>query len=96
MPKVMEDINTLRKAGSYKDKEEVIADAFRTLLEKKPELRIKLAVEKYKSGKVSLNKAVEIAGVSPEEFKEILKERGIERDPNFLSESERQEALNQD
>lgn len=93
MPEVMKDVNALRKAGAYRNKEEFMEEAFRALLEKRPELRIELAVEKYKSEKVSLNKAVEIAGVSPEEFKEILKERGIKRKAGFLSEKERKERL---
>lgn len=52
-----------------------------------------LAVEKYRTGDVSLNRAAEIAGLSTEEFKDALAERGIKREPGFLSEDDRDEEL---
>lgn len=85
MAEITKNVEILRKAGIYKSKKEFMEKAFRALLEKKPRLKIELAIEKYKAGEASLNKAVEIAGLSPEEFKEILKERGIEKSPSFLS-----------
>lgn len=42
---------------------------------------------------MSLNRAAEIARYSPEEFKELLRERGIGRDIGFLDEDERDERL---
>lgn len=33
---------------------------------------IELAVEQFKTGDVSLNRAAELSGHSPEEFKEVL------------------------
>ena len=74
---VDEGINTLIHSGYFKDKEKLMDEALRTLLEVKPELRVEIAVELYKEKKVSLGRASEIAGVSQEGFKNILKSRGI-------------------
>lgn len=80
---VAEDVAILKRIA-YSSEKEVIEDALRALLEKEPELRVELAIKKFVSGKVSLNKASEIAGLSSEEFKEILKSRGIKRNASFL------------
>ena len=83
----------LQASGRYSSEEEFLQDAFRALLSKRPELRIELAVAKYRDGGVSLNRAAEIAGSSPEQFKETLSKRGIRRDAGFLSEADRNEKL---
>jgi len=62
-------------------------------LETRPELRTELAVKKYTDGTVSLNRAAEIAGVSPAEFKDVLRFRGVERDVEFLSSEDREGKL---
>jgi predicted HTH domain antitoxin len=90
---VEEDMELLRKTGRFGSEEEFLEEAFRALLKEKPELRIELAIERYKSGDVSLNRAIDIAGSSPEEFKEILAERGIVREAGFLSDNERESNL---
>jgi predicted HTH domain antitoxin len=89
------DAEILRESGGYGSQSEVLEDAFRALLKENPGLRVEFAVEKYKSGPVSLNRAAEIAGKSSEEFKEILEDRGIKRDIGFLSEEERETRLNE-
>lgn len=88
-----EDVEILRKTGNFGSREEFLEEAFRAFLKEHPELRVKLAVEKYRSESVSLNRAAEIAGLSTEEFKEKLAEHGVNRDPGFLSEEERDEEL---
>ena len=77
---VEKEINALIKANYYPSMSEAIKDAFRTLFEAKPNLRITSARLLYKNKEVSLSKAAEIAGVSIEEFKEILTAAGIERE----------------
>ena len=62
--------------GKYPNKE-VIKDALRALLRAKPELKKDVAIELYKKGVISLSRAAEIYGSNIEEFKELLKERGI-------------------
>jgi len=89
MLEVEEDMEFLQRSGRFGSDEEVLAEAFRALLRERPELRVDLAVEKYKTGDVSLNRAAEIAGTSAEEFKEILSDRGISRDLGFLSDYHR-------
>lgn len=93
MSEIKENIDLLRRSGRFSSEEEFLEEAFRALLEKRPELRIELAVERYKTGDVSLNRAAEIAGHSPEEFKRVLRERGIRRDVGFLDEDARDERL---
>ncbi|MCK4491640.1 MAG: UPF0175 family protein, partial [Candidatus Altiarchaeales archaeon] len=39
--------------------------------------RMLIAIELYKTGKASLTRAAEIAGIDFERFKEILKDRGV-------------------
>ena len=81
LPAIIEnEIRALIKYGYYGSVDEVVKDAFRTLLNAKPDLRIAAAVELYKEGEVSLGKAAEIAGVTTIEFKDILADRGIRRE----------------
>ncbi len=78
LPEVMiEEVNALVRSGIYSSKSDVARDAFRCLLEHKPELRTNAAIELYKEEKVSLGRAAEIAGTDFESFKNILADRGI-------------------
>jgi len=61
----------------YKSKDALVKDAFRALLNLKPDLKVEIAVELYLKEEVSLSKATEIAGMDIESFKEILKMRGL-------------------
>lgn len=90
---IRENIELLQKTGRFESEEELLEEAFRALLEKRPEIRVELAIEQYKSGNVSLNRAAELAGYSAEEFKQILRDRGVSRDVGFLSEDKREEQL---
>lgn len=72
-----DEINALLRMNIYGSKDEIIADAVRVLLESKPGLRVEIAVDLYKNRKVSLWRAAEIAGLSIEEFKEVLAARSI-------------------
>lgn len=67
----------LVRTGRYPNKRELIEDAIRTLLRAKPELKMDVAIELYKKSEVSLSKASEICGLYIEDFKELLKEKGI-------------------
>jgi len=70
-------IESLIRLNIYRDERSVMRDAFRALLELRPSLRIEHAVDLYKNREVSLWSAAEKAGVSLEEFKEILAGRGV-------------------
>lgn len=64
-------------AQLYPNEEAVIHDALRHLLRSRPELRIQLAIYRYRTQDISLAKAAELAGVSWAQMKNILSERDI-------------------
>lgn len=72
-----EEINALLRMNIYRSKEDIIADAIRALFESKPQLKVEIAVDLYKNEGVSLWRAADIAGMTMEEFKEILSGRGV-------------------
>ena len=81
IPPMMEkEIHALIETKYYPSIAEAVKDAFRTLFATKPSLKIISAVYLYSNNEVSISKAAEIAGVSIEEFKEILASRGVKRE----------------
>ncbi|MEA3459719.1 MAG: UPF0175 family protein, partial [Chloroflexota bacterium] len=78
MDSLIQRMETLVERGIFEDEESLLASAYRSLLTLRPELKIEIALSLYEREEVSLGRAVEIAGVSREEFKEILASRGIE------------------
>jgi len=83
-----EGINSLIRAGYYKDRETLLEDAFRTLLEVRPGIKIDMAIEMYRNERVSLARAAEIAGLGQEGFKNVIAQRGIKRIIHAPSKSE--------
>lgn len=80
LPSIIEkEIRALIKYGYYSSIDEAVKDAFRTLLNVKPDLKITAAIVLYREGEISLGKAAEMIGVSTIEFKDILADRGISR-----------------
>ena len=77
---VEKEIHALIETKYYPSISEAVKDAFRTLFATKPALKIISAVYLYSNNEVSISKAAEIAGVSIEEFKEILASRGVKRE----------------
>lgn len=78
IPELMKDeIDVLVESGEYSSRSDVMRDAFRTFLRKNPEKRVRITVELYKNGKVSLMRAAELAEMDLESYKEELEERGI-------------------
>ena len=77
---VEKEIRALIETKYYPSISEAVKDAFRTLFATKPALKIISAVYLYSNNEVSISKAAEIAGVSIEEFKEILASRGVKRE----------------
>lgn len=75
----------LVERGIFKDEESLLASAYRSLLTLRPGLKVEIALSLYEQEEVSLGRAAEIAGVSREEFKEILASRGTERKIPSLS-----------
>ena len=80
MPTMVEkEIHALVEAKYYSSISEAVKDAFRSLFAAKPALKIISAIYLYINNEVSISKASEIAGVSIEEFKEILASRDVKR-----------------
>ena len=61
----------------YRDEQEVIDEGVRYILRSHPEYRIEIAIKRYKEEAVSLGKAADLAGISLEEMKEVLRTRGV-------------------
>lgn len=76
---IEKEIEALIRAGYYTSKSEAVKDAFRTLLDTKPTLKLASAIELYKAREVSLSRAAEIAGMNIEDFKHVLSDRGVKR-----------------
>lgn len=71
------EIEILLEKKIYSDKNELLREAYRSLLRSKPHLKIEAAVGLYSQGEISFSKAAEIAGMNLEELKDELEERGI-------------------
>lgn len=63
--------------GKYPNKKEVHEDALRALLRSRPDLIRDIAIELYREHHISLSRAAELCGTHLEDFKALLKERGI-------------------
>jgi len=61
----------------YRDISEFLTDAVKTLMDARRDLRAAIACTLYEKDKISLGRAMEIAGVDIERMKEILVEQGI-------------------
>jgi len=64
-------------AGLYPNVGEALQDAVKTWLAVKPNIRLEVAVELFKSDEVTLERAAEIAGLNRWLFQDILTQRGV-------------------
>ncbi len=92
-PTIEMEMNALVRDGHYANLNEAIKDAFRTLLNVRPELRTSAVIELYKEGEISIGKAAEMVGVSTIEFKDILTGRGFTRNVSSRSKKELDEGV---
>ena len=65
-------------AGLYEDENAVVQDAVRALLSERPQLRLEVAIHRYRAEEISLAKAAALAGVPWERMREILLSRGVQ------------------
>ncbi len=63
--------------GLYGNEQDVIDDGIRHILRSHPEYKIEIAIKKYREEEASLGKAADIAGISLEDMKELLRTRGV-------------------
>lgn len=88
---IEEEMNLLTEKG-YMTEGELKREAYRALLRERKELRVSIAIERYKKEEdITLNRAAEIAGITTEEMKHILHERGITIRRGFTTTEEREE-----
>jgi predicted HTH domain antitoxin len=74
-----EEILVAPETGLYASESEFVAEAIRTLLAARPDVRLSIACKLYERGSVSLGKAAEVGGLDIEAMKEVLHRRGISR-----------------
>jgi predicted HTH domain antitoxin len=74
----MLQLQMLVDARLYPNLDAVLQDALRALLQEKPQLRVELALYRYRTEDLSLAKAAHLAGLSFESFKALLVQRGIQ------------------
>jgi predicted HTH domain antitoxin len=81
------------RSGIFSSRAEGVQEALATFFASKPQYRLEAALEMYRSGDVTLNRAAEIAGLSSIRFREVWRQRGgrqeIEIDAADLSEQAR-------
>ena len=74
-----EELAAVTETGFYKTEEAFLRDAVNTLLAARPDIREAVACRLYEKGVFSLGRAAEWSGLSIEEMKESLYQRGIVR-----------------
>jgi len=72
IPAFQKEIDVLLKKYS---EDELLKEAIRALFELNPQLKIEAALELYRDGEVSLEKAAEIAGMGVVEFREFVSKK---------------------
>lgn len=87
------EMRALVRDGHYVNINEAVKDAFRTLLNVRPELKTSAVIELYKEGEISIGKAAEMVGVSTIEFKDILANKDIRRKVGSRSREELEEGV---
>jgi predicted HTH domain antitoxin len=84
-----EQLIAVYEAGYYDSVEELVADAVRTFLAARPDVRLAAACRLYEHGTVSLEKAGELVRLDIVAMKQALHEQGVGRDaPESLAETE--------
>lgn len=79
LPGLHHELEIVTATGLYDDPEKFLADAVRTFLAARPDLREAMACAMYVRGEISLGRAAEWSGLHIEEFKAALHRRGISR-----------------
>ncbi len=78
-PNLQEELAALTETGLYATQEAILIDAVRTLLAARPDLRQAIGCRLYEKGRLSLGRAAEWTGLTIEEMKEVLHQKGIRR-----------------
>lgn len=70
-------LEDLVESGTYPDADTAVREAVRILWQERPQVRINVAVYKYIAERYSVAATAALAGVSFDQMKEILAERGV-------------------
>ena len=76
-PRLEMELKAIPDTEYYRDISEFLEDAIKTLMDARRDLRAAIACTLYEKDKISLGRAMEIAGVDIERMKEMLVEQGI-------------------
>ncbi len=87
-PNLEEELTAVTEAGLYQSREAFLTDAVNTFLAARPDLKVQIACRLYERGAVSIGRAAEWAGLSIEDLKESLYQKGIARPSTDLEETE--------
>ena len=74
---VDQQLDAVVRAGLFRDRQHALNEAMHTLFAVRPQLRTEAAVELFRSEKISLLRAAEMAGLDFESFRLLLRDRGI-------------------
>jgi predicted HTH domain antitoxin len=89
-----EELAAVTETGLYTSREAFLTDAVNTFLAARPDLRETVACHLYEKGVFSLGRAAEWSGLSVEEIKQSLHEKGVVRQSSAdLAELEEQARL---
>lgn len=84
-----ETLTVAAEVSPYETVDAFLADAVRTFLAARPDLREAIACKLYERGVFSLGRAADWSGLSTERMKEALYQRGISRQaPESVAETE--------
>jgi predicted HTH domain antitoxin len=78
-PDLRSEVAAVKAAGIYRDEDAFLADAVRTFLAARPDLREAVACQRYVRGEFSLGRAAEWSGLTIEEMKDALHRWGVAR-----------------
>jgi len=65
------------RVGMFPSEKEALAEVLGTFFTVKPQYRLEAAIEMFKSGEVSLERAAQRAGMNRWRFQDLLMQRGI-------------------
>jgi predicted HTH domain antitoxin len=86
------ELRDLVESGLYPDADAALREALHVLWQERPAVRINVAVHKYATEQYSVAAAASLAGVTFDQMKEILTERGVplRLGPETVEESQRE------
>jgi predicted HTH domain antitoxin len=65
------------RAGLFQSEAEALQEALGTFFSVKPQYRVEAALEMWKAGEISLERAAEIAGMNSYRFRDLMRQRGL-------------------